>query len=373
MSVIERLIEQTQTYYCLDCGVCTGSCPVSRVFPDFSPRLIVERSLYDLEDISDETIWSCLTCSRCFERCPANINFPEFIRLIRDEATLRGITGTPAHHGIMQSIMALHCSDQRQNRIGWIDGSVRVNPAGDTMYFVGCRPYFDIVFRDIEAGAVNGARNVVKLLNAMGIEPLVSPDERCCGHDALWNGDEETFKKLAQRNADTIRKSGVKRVVFSCPEGYHTFREYYPRYVGDLGVEIVQINDLLSSADGELKLKPARKKVTYHDPCRLGRMSHIYEQPRELIRKIPGVELVEMERNRENGVCCGTSAWMNCTSCSKSIQVERLEEAKSTGAETIVTACPKCAIHFSCSNKSFDLGIEVKELTDLLAENLLEA
>ncbi len=372
MSVIEQLVNKTETFYCLDCGVCTGSCPVSRVHPEFSPRLIVERSLYELEDFADETIWNCLTCSRCFERCPANINFPEFIRLIRDEANLRGLTGTPAHHGIMQSIMALHTGGLSQNRNYWIDDTIRVNPKSDTMYFVGCRPYFDIVFRDVNAGSIQGARNVVKLLNAVGIEPLVSEQERCCGHDALWNGDEKRFIQLARLNAELIKASGVKRIVLSCPEGYHTFKEYYPKYVGDLGVEIVQINQLLAQSNGQLKLKPAEGVVTYHDPCRLGRMSHIYDEPRELIAKIPGVSLVEMERNRENGVCCGTSAWMNCSSCSKAIQVERLKEAKATGASTVVTSCPKCAIHFSCAVKSFELDIQVKELSDLLAENLTE-
>ena len=372
MSLIENLVEQTQTFYCLDCGVCTGSCPVSRVFPDFSPRLIVERSLYELEDISDDTIWSCLTCSRCFERCPAKINFPEFIRLIRDEAQKRGISGTPAHHGMMQSIMAIHSSSARQNRTYWIDDTVKVDPNSDTMYFVGCRPYFDVIFRDFGAGSIQGARNVVKLLNSVGINPLVSEAERCCGHDALWNGDEERFKKLAQINKEIIESSGVKRVVFSCPEGYHTFKEYYPRYVGKLDVEIVQINELLAQSNGDLKLKPAQGVVTYHDPCRLGRMSNIYDAPRELISKIPGVTLVEMERSRENGVCCGTSAWMNCSSCSKAIQVERLREAKETGASALVTACPKCAIHFKCAAKYFDLDIDIKELPDLLAENLTE-
>jgi heterodisulfide reductase subunit D len=371
MNVIEQLIDQTATYYCLDCGVCTGSCPVSRVFPTFSPRLIVERSLHGLEELTDDTIWSCLTCARCSVRCPAKINFPEFIRLVRDEAQRQGFSGMPAHHGMLQAIMALQSSGVKQNRNFWIDSSTRISKDSDTLYFVGCRPFFDIIFRDVNAGAIQGARNAVKLLNAVGIEPQVSENERCCGHDALWNGDEKRFEALARLNVEMIRQSGAKRVVFSCPEGYHTFREYYPKYVGDLDFEIVQFNELLADKLAELTLRPHEEVLTYHDPCRLGRMSHIYDAPRELIRKIPGVKLVEMERSRENGVCCGTSGWMNCSSCSKSIQLERLQEAQATGATTVVTACPKCAIHFNCAIKYFDLGIQVKELVDLLAENII--
>ena len=373
MSVIENLVQQTQTHFCLDCGVCTGSCPVSRVDSSFSPRLIVERSLYDLEDISDQTIWNCLTCSQCYERCPASINFPEFIRLIRDEAHSRGISGIPAHHGMMQSIMALHTGGLKQNRTFWIDNTIEVDRGSDTMYFVGCRPYFDVIFRDIGAGSLIGARNVVKLLNSIGIKPMVCKDERCCGHDALWNGDEDRFIQLARLNAEMIRETGVKRVVFSCPEGYHTFKEYYPRYVGKLEFEIVHINELLSGNVNQLNLAPREEVVTYHDPCRLGRMSNIYDSPRMLIEKIPGIILVEMERNRENGVCCGTSAWMNCSGRSKQIQTERLQEALESGASTLVTACPKCAIHFSCAVDSFKIDIQIKELPDLLAESLREA
>jgi Fe-S oxidoreductase len=131
--------------------------------------------------------------------------------------------------------------------------------------------------------------------NAAGIEPQVSEAERCCGHHALWNGDEERFKTLARLNVEMIRQSGAKRVVFSCPKGYHAFREYYPRYVGRLDFEVVQFNELLVDKLTELNFRPLEEVVTYHDPCR---MSHIYDAPRELIRKIPGMKLVETERTR---------------------------------------------------------------------------
>jgi Fe-S oxidoreductase len=373
MTALAELINETKTYYCLDCGVCTGSCPVARVFPDFSPRLIIERSLYELEEPSDSTIWACLTCAQCSVRCPANIDFPEFVRLMRDEAHEKGFDGVPSHNGMLQTIMAIQTRGAEQNRISWIkDEKIAKDDKGDVFYFVGCRPFFDVVFRDIDAGSIESPRNILKILNTLGVEPVVSNDERCCGHDALWNGDEETFKKLAQLNLDVIRASGAKKVVFSCPEGYHTFKNTYPKYFGDLGFEPVHILDFLSDKiqEGAVQFKESKEIVTYHDPCRLGRLAGIYDAPRKVLEALPGVELVEMARSRENGVCCGTTGWMNCSSCSKQIQVQRLNEASETGAKTLVTACPKCQIHFRCAKSAFDLDIDINDLYDMVAERL---
>jgi heterodisulfide reductase subunit D len=372
MTAIADLINTTKTYYCLDCGVCTGSCPVSRVFPEFSPRQIIERSLYGLEEFSDQTIWNCLTCARCSVRCPANINFPEFIRLIRNEAHFMGFDGVPAHNGMLQTIMSIQTQDVQQHRMDWIQDG-KTQETGEIFYFVGCRPYFDVIFRDIDAGSITGAQNVLKILNACGVEPVVSNNERCCGHDALWNGNEETFKKLARLNLNLIRSSGAKQVIFSCPEGYHTVKNIYPKYFGELDFKPVHILDFLADKlrEGVIQLEASGEDVvTFHDPCRLGRLAGIYDAPRKILETIPGIEFKEMPRSRENGICCGTSGWMNCSSCSKEIQLQRLKEAGDTGAGTLITACPKCQIHFRCTKAAFDLDIEITDLYDLVADRL---
>jgi heterodisulfide reductase subunit D len=372
MTAVAELVNTTKTYYCLDCGVCTGSCPVARVFPEFSPRQIIERSLYGLEEFSDSTLWDCLTCAQCSVRCPADINFPEFIRKMRGEARSAGFEGVPAHNGMLQTIMDLQTKPVRQHRTSWIqDGKTK--ETGDVFYFVGCRPYFNVIFRDIDAGSIQGAQHILKILNRCGVEPVVSNDERCCGHDALWNGNVETFKRLARLNLDTIRSSGAKQVVFSCPEGYHTFKNIYPKYFGELGFEPVHILDFLAQKleAGAIGFTESEKKiVTFHDPCRLGRMAGIFDAPRRLIEAMPGLEFKEMTRSRENGVCCGTSGWMNCSSCSKKIQMERLTEAMDTGASALVTACPKCQIHFRCAKAAYQLDIEITDLYDLVAGQL---
>ncbi|MEA2039821.1 MAG: (Fe-S)-binding protein [Thermodesulfobacteriota bacterium] len=370
MTAIAELIDITKTYYCLDCGVCTGSCPVARVFTDFSPRQIIERSLYEMEEPSDNTIWDCLTCAQCSVRCPAGIDFPEFIRLMRGEARNMGFNGVPSHNGMLQTIMAMQTQDVQQNRTFWIEDG-KTSDSSDVFYFVGCRPYFDIIFRDIDAGSIKGAQNMLKILNTCGVEPIVCNDERCCGHDALLNGEEEKFKELAQLNLDVIRSSGAKKVVFSCPEGYYTFKNIYPEYFGELGFEPVHILDFLADKveEGAIQFEESEGIVTYHDPCRLGRLSGVYDAPRKLIETL-GLELKEMPRSRENALCCGTTGWMNCSSCSKEIQVERLAEASDTGAGTIVTACPKCQIHFRCAKDAFDLKIEITDLYDMVADQI---
>lgn len=369
---ISEIVELTNTYYCLDCGVCTGSCPIARIFPEFSPRRIIERSLYEIEDFSDESIWYCLGCAQCSVRCPARIEFPEFIRLMRKEAYLSGFWGMPAHNGVFQTIMNIQTMPVKQKRRFWEGSGLKVTEKGEFFYFVGCRPYFDVMFRDIGAGSIDNAKKTIKILNICGIEPVVSSDERCCGHDALWNGNENTFKELAKKNIEIIKESGAKKVIFSCPEGYYTFKNLYPRYFGDLPFEPIYILELIWEAikEGKISFKERQLKVTYHDPCNLGRLSGVFDLPRDIIKSIPGISFCEMVRSRENAVCCGTTGWMNCSSCSKQIQVQRLNEAIETGASTLITACPKCEIHFKCTKSSFDIGLDIVDIIDLIFDQI---
>ncbi|MCK5559679.1 MAG: (Fe-S)-binding protein, partial [Thermoplasmata archaeon] len=210
----------------------------------------------------------------------------------------------------------------------------------------------------------------------------------CCGHDALWTGDVETFKKLALLNIENIKKVGVKTVIATCPEGYYTLKYEYPKYFGstegiweDAGIRIMHITEFIADKlkTGELKLEepgPGTSgdgvlKVTYHDPCRLGRFAGIYEAPREIINAIPGVELVEMERNRHLSLCCGVSAWTNCDSISKQIRAAKLSSAKATEADKLLTSCPKCQIHLTCytANEYVEpkINIEIEDIIVFLA------
>ncbi|MCX5860572.1 MAG: (Fe-S)-binding protein [Deltaproteobacteria bacterium] len=369
------IVDRTHAYYCLDCGICTGSCPVSRVTPDFSPRLMVEKVLMGEQEnpFEDINIWSCLSCGQCSSRCPSNIDYPEFVRMVREEAVRHGKGGVQAHRGLFQGIMRLQTLEVKQSRTEWAREIGRISDHGDTYFFVGCSPFFEVEFLDDWGlDVMDGPRGVLKLLNTLGIEPIIHDDERCCGHDLMWNGDRANFARLAQRNVDLIRGLGVKRVVFHCPEGYLTFKKYYPEVVGELGFEPVHFYELLASEfkKGSVELDPLDGVLTYHDPCRLGRQAGIMDAPRNLIAGIPGVVLREMEHNRENGLCCGTSAWMNCSACSKEIQKRRLDEAVAVGADTLVTACPKCRVHLNCALRDTDKNLKIRDINDLLAQAL---
>ncbi|MDH4269226.1 MAG: (Fe-S)-binding protein [Dehalococcoidia bacterium] len=373
---LEDIIKETKTYYCLECGKCTSLCPVSRHNSNFSPRLMLERALMGFGDelIHDRELFSCLSCYACSNLCPSDVDYPVFTQKVRNLASGEGEHGDCAHSGTLLSIMRLTSrSDIKQKRLDWLDG-LHTSEKSEVLYFAGCAPYFEPVFEDIEVSPVNIARNSIKVLNALGIEPMVLPNERCCGHDLLWTGDVETFKKLAQFNAQMIKESGAKKIVFSCPEGYRTFKLDYPNYV-DLGCDVQHVSELLAEKIGQngVKFKEIKKKVTYQDPCRLGRHLGIYEPPREIIKAIPGIELVEMEHSGDESICCGTSVWTNCSSYSKQIREERLLEARATGADMLITACPKCQIHFKCAmvdkgaEKGPDIKMEVMDLVNLVA------
>ena len=381
-------------YYCLDCGKCTAVCPVSRRESAFSPRALVEAIINDEKALwADNRLWACLTCRRCREVCPSDVRFSEFTRDLRAWARGNGQEGHCSHGETIQTWMRLMAdADLQQNRLDWLTPDLRTSPTSDTVYFVGCLPYYDVLFQKIGAQGVEIAQSAVQVLNHLGIEPRVLADERCCGHDLLWEGDVSAFHRLAELNAALLSATGARRIVTTCPECAHTLRVEYRQHGHDLGMEVVHMAELVVRELGNRGIKESANerisesanqrinatrntqhatRVTYHDPCRLGRYLKVYDEPRQVIAAL-GAELVEMENCRARSLCCGTSGWTNCGATAKSIQVDRLREAKATGATTLVTACAKCQIHFRCAQADTQLGdelaIEVKDLTTLLAE-----
>lgn len=365
----------SQINYCMECGVCTGSCPVSSELESFSPRQIIKRTLVDGDSsfLTGKDVWACLSCARCSDRCPVGINFHEFLRTYREKA--REIQNLPheSHHGVLQTLNLIQTRGIKQNKTDWASEVGQFKDQGEIYYFVGCLPLHNVIFRYLDLEILNTARSALTLLNKLGVEPVISNEERCCGHDAFWSGNMEVFKELAARNIESIKQSGAKKVLFTCPEGYHTFKEFYPQYFGELPFDVLHMTEFLTtelSRDDLPGQAVNGQTITYQDPCRLGRFSGIYEQPRELLKLVPGTELVEMQRNRENAQCCGTSCWMECSRCSKGMQVERLEEAVDSGAQTLITACPKCQIHLSCGHQTTELELEIVDLYTYLRQAL---
>jgi heterodisulfide reductase subunit D len=241
----------------------------------------------------------------------------------------------------------------------------------DTVYFTGC--YASYVLPKI-------AQATAKILTKAEVEFALLEDEKCCGVTSLWDGQVELAKKQARHNVDAIRESGAKRVILSCAEGYHTIKVEYPDLIGEeLGFEVQHATELISSLidKGTLKFRKMKEdsvKVTYHDPCQLGRGSGIYDLPRHIIESIPDVSLVEMLRNRENAFCCGSGTGQvvraSAPELSKKIAVKRLKEAADTGASVLVTTCPFCIGMFNTAVKEAEVEFDIQSLTGFVLDHL---
>ena len=382
MDTLQEIIQKNRVWSCLDCGKCGAVCPITRWETRHfaSPRAMVEKSILgQINDVMEEPLfWSCLICKRCTELCPSDVNFVEFVRDTRSLARAYDRFGDCTHSEMIQTWGRMMTNPElHQNRLNWLTGDLKTSDNSDTVYFTGCLPYFDPVFKKLDIEGVKIARAAVKILNFLGIKPQVLENEVCCGHDQLWEGDVDTFHRLAILNLERLKASGAKRVVTTCPECTRTLKVDYPQLVGAHDLEILHISQLISDANlVDLVWNPhPSSKVTYQDPCHLGRHLGVYDAPRKVITSL-GFELREMERRRNASVCCGTSCWRACGQVSKSIQVDRLKEARATGADILVTACAKCQIHFKCAQEDPILGekiaIEIRDLTTLVAERLPE-
>jgi Fe-S oxidoreductase len=389
---MQEIINKNRAGYCLECGKCTAVCPISRwgVCGYASSRLLVEKAIEGQMGsvIEDDLFWSCLTCKRCSEICPSEVSFSEFMRDLRALAWARGHSGVCTHSGVIHNWSRMMTqADLRQNRLGWLTDDLKVSKQSETLYFAGCLPFYDSLFSASGYEGVRIAQAALKIMNHLGIEPQVLSDERCCGHDQLWQGDNMTFRALAELNLEQFEKLGIKRIITTCPECALTLKVDYPRLMGSHNLEVLHLTELLARSELFLPKMAAGNPglsnpkgsddepiVTYQDPCRLGRHMGVYEAPREVLAGM-GLRVTEMAHNRQSSLCCGTSCWTSCGAVSKNIQVERLREAKATGAGLLVTTCHKCQIHFKCAQSDpalgEQIGIEIRDLTTLVAERLL--
>lgn len=350
---MQATLEESAAKYkvsnCIDCGKCTWGCPVSRRAGDFSPRRVVEDYVGAGNLAGDRGLWECMTCGMCTRLCTSGVEFHEFVREVRP--SLRRLISPETTHSdvfqIIQNVSSFSHVKPRTNN--WVTVDLEIDPNSSTLLFVGCTPYFDVVFRHLRNDLLEIPRATVRLLNQMGIRPRLLEHERCCGHDAYWLGDVDTFDRLAKANFEAIRATGVDEVVTFCPECYAALKDLYPRFVGDLGFRVRSATAMIGEAvkSRRIMLRDSGKTMTYHDPCRLSRHSNIIQEPREILKGMGG--LVEMPRFGSISACCGVSCWINCGASAKEWQLDRLREARATGAQGLVTACPKCLVHFSCA------------------------
>jgi Fe-S oxidoreductase len=371
--------KQTRAWACYDCGKCTATCPIARAGGTYSPRRhVLEANLGQEEEIAaNDTLFACLTCSLCDQRCPAQVEYTQLVQKLREMRHGKAAEPECPHGGALQSVMRMMAAGgTQQDRMGWLTDDLKTDPKeGEVFYWTGCTMYYDAFFTDFKVATLEGTKAAVRLLNAAGVTPVVSPEERCCGHDLLWNGDRENFEKLARHNVKLVAGSGAWTLVTSCAECLRTWKaDYLPYYEGK-PPRVVHLTELLAERMSELDLKPnGSRKVTFQDPCRLGRHLGIYDPPRQALEALEGVELVEMKRSRHAAQCCAGGTWSNCDRFAKQIQVDRLREAKATGAEVLATACPKCQVHFRCTmkdpNLKDEIEIEMRDVAELMADAL---
>ena len=382
MGNLQDIVNRNRAWYCLECGKCSAVCPITmwETSAYCSPRLLIEKALnrHSADVYEDPLFWSCLTCKRCSELCPSDVLFSEFVQDARGLARNEGRSGDCSHGEVIQTWGKMMTNpDLDQNRLEWLDRDMKVSDDSETLYFVGCLPYYEVQFKHLGIEGLEIARAAVRILNHLGIEPQVLSDERCCGHDQIWEGDMATFDALARLNLERFAATKAKQIITTCPECARTLGVDYPKRVGAHGMEVLHLAQFISQQLLASKIEWSSEikngSATYQDACRLGRHLGVYEEPRALLRAC-GLDLVEMERTHRNSLCCGTSCWTACGQVSKNIQVERLKEAKATGAELLITSCIKCQIHFKCAQQDptlqNDIAIPVRDLATVLADRL---
>ncbi|MFH0821357.1 MAG: (Fe-S)-binding protein [Pseudomonadota bacterium] len=359
---------------CFQCGLCDTVCPWNRV-TTFSMRKLVREATFGLTEIESEDVWRCTTCGRCPQQCPRDVRQIDSGMALRRIATEYGVY--PAAVKPIRTINAglvgqgNPFGEDREKRAAWADG-LSVQPFAEGMeilYFPGCYLSFDPRLKKV-------ARATANILNHAGVEfGILGRDENCCGESIRKTGDEELFKRLAKDNIKTFIDNGVKKILVSSPHCYHTFKNEYPEF--RVNFEIVHISQYLFELvnDGRLKLeKDYVKKVTYHDPCYLGRHNGIYDEPRGVLAKVPGLELKELVECRSDSLCCGGGGgrvWME-TQKGERFSDLRIEQALEVGAEVLVTSCPYCITMLEDSRLTTGAAekIEVKDITEIVQECL---
>lgn len=374
---LRDIVRETQAYYCLDCGKCTAVCPVAAHSETFSPRLTVLHALTGTNGGRPEGrfLGDCLTCGLCTEVCPSAVRYLSFTQMLRREMAEAGAPAACSHGGVMTSLMRLQ-SRKLEGRRGrdWVPADARWAEKGALLYFTGCLPFFEVCFGELGASPLQTARDALAVLNRLGETPALLADELCCGHDLYWNGDEDDARRLAERGAAAIAAARARTVVSACPECVHALRDLWPALGVETGFRALHLSEYLAErgAAGDVDLAALPGRATYHDSCRLARQLGVVEEPRASLRAIFGSGFREMERHGREAVCCGTSGWLQCDAVSRRLQAERLREAADTGAATLVTACPKCRLHFLCAQRSEDddevKGLRIRDYASVVRE-----
>ncbi len=359
---------------CFQCGLCDSVCPWNKV-RDFSMRKLIREAAFGLSEVEGEDIWRCTTCGTCPSQCPRGvkqIDISVALRRVAAEYELFPPSVKSARTARASLISEGNpLQGDRKKRAEWANGlNVKTYEEGmEALYFVGCYLSYDPRMKKVAVATAN-------VLDKAGVEfGILGSKENCCGESIRKTGSEEVFKNLAKENIKTFIDNGVKKVIVSSPHCYHTFKNEYPEFM--VNFEVLHMNQYILELinDGRLELTgELPKTVTYHDPCYLGRHNDVYDEPRDLLKKVSGLNLVEMEAYGKSSLCCGGGGgriWMDTPQEERFSDI-RLQQAKDTGAQILATSCPYCITNFEESrlNLEFEDILEVKDITEIINEML---
>jgi len=400
-----------QTLACTECGRCQDKCPAWNTGKPLNPKLVIT-SIRDqmfaesarligaqkagagsvdqelepqalVPDIIDpDVLWSCTTCGACVEECPVDIEHVDAIVDMRRYQVLME-SSFPSEAGVMLRNIENNGNPwgmSANSRLEWtedvdFDIPVVTDHIPDDiewLYWVGCAGALDDRAR-------RSTQAIAKVFHAAGVKfAILGPSEACTGDPARRIGNEYLFQEMAKANIETLDGAGVKKIVASCPHCFNTLGNEYPQLGGRY--EVVHHSQLLGRLvrDGKLNPQdPVVAKLTYHDPCYLGRHNDVMDEPRTVLDAIPGVQRVEMHRHGRRGFCCGAGGarmWME-ERIGKRVNVERTDEALGTGAELIATSCPYCLIMLDDAvnqrrSEGKVNGVKVIDIAQVLADSI---
>ncbi|MGD8967822.1 MAG: (Fe-S)-binding protein [Anaerolineae bacterium] len=376
-----KMAEQLELFGCIQCGKCTGGCPVARKTA-LNIRTLIYHMLVDSDmDVrSHEELWDCTACFTCVERCPKDVEPAELIIALRGELVESGRVPETVGTALMGIFRQGNPSGMaRQDRELWAEGIEpsleRAKKAAqegcDLLYFVGCIPSYDPRVQPV-------ARALMRTFERAGLDVgTLGTEESCCGNEVRRMGEIGLFEMLVEENGELFRSVGPRQVVSTSPHCFNTFKNEY----GLDDMEVLHYTQLVARLieQGELTLEgQVDKTVTYHDPCFLGKQNQVYDEPRAIIEAIPGVELVEMDRNRERSLCCeggGGRMWVEGTNLEERLAFQRVQEAAETGADILAVACPFCLLTLEDAVKveGLDEQLQVMDIMELVDLALSES
>ena len=330
---------------CYGCDLCDDACPV-RLF-NAGDKLNIIYNTWNNED-DGVPLYSCLTCTACTNACPQLVDYDSYVD-IRRNLIVGGPPATEIPHTLLQAVLAAEAEEDADEAFVSIEDYPLDSNVG---YYPGCVDYIDqeMVFSHVNEGEMNLGETTTAaftLFEEMGedVTYLGRDFLKCCGHDQKWQGLSEVFEKLKAYNQKKLGESGIDTLVTSCAECFRTFALDYE--LDDM--KVMHTTEYLVEKGFDMDLSVDEDvTVTYHDPCRLGRQMDLYDKPRDLVESVEGVSLVEMEHHGEDALCCGVSSMMACNENSRALRLQRFDEVKATGAEVMLTTCPKCVAHFEC-------------------------